>query len=163
MSIRKAIIEDVDAFVGGRASLATALGMASVNAFNNRLYELKGQKFDFDTPLVIQQLSGTNNYARAVAAESGGVFVPLPHVEIDDRQDLMCKFLELTAELGELSGDFNKFTGKGELTDAECEVLHQVGQKVHRTLEELLGLGMRVYRRSPPAAAPRERLAKAVA
>lgn len=160
MSIRKAIIEDVDAFVGGRAALATALGMASVNAFNNRLYELKGQKFDFDTPLIIQQLSGTTHYAQAVAAESGCVLVKLPHVEVNDRQDLLSKFVETIAKIGELSSDFNKFTGKGELTEAECEVLRADGQKVHREIEELLGLAMHLYRRQPPAAAPRERLVK---
>lgn len=160
MNIRQAILEDISAFSGGREALAVALGLTSVNALNNRLYELKGQKFDFDTPMVIQQLSGTTNYAQAVAAESGGVFVQLPHTEIDDRHDLLSKFLELTGQLGELSTDFTQFTGKGELTDSECEVLKGVGQNVHRTLEELLGLCMHLYRRQPPAAAPRERLAK---
>jgi hypothetical protein len=160
MNIRQAILEDIGAFSGGREALAVALGMTSVNALNNRLYELKGQKFDIDTPMIIQQLTGTTHYAQAVAAESGCVLVKLPNVEVNDRQDLLSKFVETIARIGELSSDFNKFTGKGELTEAECEVLQADGQKVHREIEELLGLAMHLYRRSPPAAAPRERLVK---
>lgn len=124
--------------------MAAALGM-SRDALENRIYERKGQSTLVETALQMQQFSGTTLFAEAVAQASGGVFMTLP-AKIDfDKQELLNKFNELYAELGELSGKFRDYTRDDVIERTERADLQGVGQHIHRTVEELLALTFQIY------------------
>src|SRR5471032_1586206 len=72
-----------------------------------RVYEVKGVGMRVSTAQLLQRISGTTLFAQAVAAEAGGVFFEMPPVASDKRSDLMDKFLELHAEIGDLSRTYS--------------------------------------------------------
>ena len=71
--IKRAIKDMAHSVDGGYASVAAALGLSSRTALENRLYQVKGQRVSIEEALAIQRISGRNDFAEAVAAESGGV------------------------------------------------------------------------------------------
>lgn len=144
MSLRKAYQDMIK--VQGVVDTATLLEM-SESALDNRVYERKGQAFSVRESLRLQQISGTTRFAEEVAKESGGTFVKLPSVDDICNVSLLAKFNELHAELGTLSARFGEYTKDDELTDRECADLKAIGNDIHKTMEELLGLTFRIYRR----------------
>lgn len=124
--------------------MAAALGM-SRDALENRIYERKGQSPLVETALQMQAFSSTTFFAEAVAHQSGGVFVKLPDGIHFDQEELLTKFNELYSEIGQLSGDFREFTQDGEIDPKESAQLSEHGQKIHRAVQELLGLAFSIY------------------
>ena len=143
MDIKKSYLAMIKAFPGGWDAIAGALGM-SRDAIENRIYERKGQGVLVDTAMQIQKFSGTTHFAEAVAAVSGGTFVRLPEVEVEN-VDILRKFNELYAELGRFSSDFNQATADDEIDRREEAVLRDDADRMHKTLSELVALTMRVY------------------
>jgi DNA-binding Lrp family transcriptional regulator len=133
----------IKAFPGGWDAIAGALGM-SRDALENRIYERKGQGVLVETALQMQKFSGTTHFAEAVAALSGGTFVKLPEVEVEN-VDLLKKFNELYAELGRFSTDFNLATADEEIDRREEAMLRDDADRMHKVLSELVALTMRVY------------------
>jgi hypothetical protein len=142
----------IKAFPGGWDALVGALGM-SRDALENRIYERKGQGVLVETALQMQKFSSTTYFAEAVSAASGGTFVKLPDIELHN-DDLMKKFNELYAELGKFSRDFNQATADEQIDRREEAILAADVDQMHKTLSELLGLVLRVYK--PAAAKARE-------
>ena len=143
MDIRKSFLSMIKAFPGGWDAIACALGM-SRDALENRIYERKGQGVLVETALQMQKFSNTTHFAEAVAAQSGGTFVKLPEVEIEN-VDLLKKFNELYAELGRFSSDFNLATADDQIDRREEALLRSDADRMHKTLSELVALTMRVY------------------
>ena len=148
--MRKAYLSMIRAFPGGWDAMAGALGM-SRDALENRIYERKGQSVLTEMAFQMQQFSNSTHFAEAVAQVSGGVFMKLPRDSQHDRDELLAKFNELYAELGDLSIKFKVSVEDGEIDKRERADLTDVGQHIHRTVEELLTLTFQIYCR--PASA----------
>lgn len=144
MEIKKAFLSMIKAFPGGWDAMSAALGM-SKDALENRIYERKGQSVLVETALQMQSFSSTTHFAEAVAQVSGGVFMKLPEHGDHDREELLSKFNELYGELGELSIKFKASVEDGEIDKRERADLSDVGQHIHRTVEELLTLTFQIY------------------
>lgn len=143
MEIKKSFLSMIRAFPGGWDAMAGALGM-SRDALENRIYERKGQSVLVETALQMQEFSGTTHFAEAVAQASGGLFMKLPECH-QDRDELLAKFNELYSELGDLSGKFREYVKDDEIDQRERLDLTDTGQKIHRTVEELLALTFQIY------------------
>lgn len=143
MEIKRSYLAMIREYPGGWDAMAAALGM-SRSALENRIYERKGQSVLVETALQMQQFSNSTHFAEAVAQVSGGVFMKLPSHNYD-RDELLSKFNELYAELGNLSMKFKTSIEDGEIDRRERDELTDVGQHVHRTVEELLALTFQIY------------------
>lgn len=141
----------IKAFPGGWDAMAGALGMSRM-ALENRIYERKGQAVLVETALQMQQFSGATHFAEAVATLSGGTFVKMPDHTEHDNEELLAKFNELYAELGELSAKFKESIKNGEIDGGERQDLSSVGQHIHKSVEELLALAFSIYCRQASAA-----------
>lgn len=144
MDMRKTYLEMIRAFPGGWDAMAGALGM-SRDALENRIYERKGQSLLLDTALQLQAFSGTTLLAEAVARQAGGVFMQLPEHGLRNREEMLTKFNELHARLGDLSNKFSDYTRDDEIDRAERRSLEDSGQQIHRTVAELLALTFSIY------------------
>ncbi|AMR79288.1 YmfL family putative regulatory protein [Cupriavidus nantongensis] len=151
MGIRNAYLSMIRAMPGGWDAMAAALGMSKAG-LENRVYERKEQRMHVETALAMQALSGTRRLAEAIAQESGGVFVPLPEIQISGREELFDKQQELLSELGDLFGRFREFTADGELDARESTKLRGLTDEVHRSLQEFMAVAVRIYERheAPP-------------
>ena len=144
MDIRQSYTAMIMAFPGGWPAMSAAMGLSRV-ALQNRVYDVKGQSVRVDEALAMQHLSSTTYFAEAVAAESGGVFLRLPERQYVDRDELLDKFNELYSKLGLLSSQFQAATADGEIDRRERRALADVGQEIHRTVEDLLALTFAMY------------------
>lgn len=144
MEIKKAYLAMIREYPGGWDAMAAALGMTR-DALENRIYERKGQSVLTETALQMQQFSSSTHFAEAVAQVSGGVFMKLPEHGDHDRDELLAKFNELYAELGDLSIKFKVSIEDGEIDKRERADLSDVGQHIHRTVEDLLTLTFQIY------------------
>lgn len=148
VEIRKAYLSMIKSFPGGWDAISAALGMSRM-CLENRIYERKGQSLLVETAIQMQEFSGTTHFAEAIAEMSGGVFMKLPSNTDHDREELLAKFNELYAELGELSTTFRASIEDGEIDSRERDELTNVGQHIHRKVEELLALTFQIYCRHP--------------
>lgn len=145
MEIRKSYLAMIKSFPGGWDAISAAMGM-SRDALENRIYERKGQSILVETALQMQKFSNSTHFVEAVAQESGGVFMRFPERgDESDKDELLDKFNELYSELGELSKKFKTSVADGEIDKRERADLVDVGQHIHRTVEELLGLTFQIY------------------
>lgn len=144
MEIKKAYLQMIKAFPGGWDSVAPALGFTR-DALENRIYERKGQGMLVDTALQMQATTGTKFFAEAVAQASGGIFMQMPGDGDHDREELLAKFNELYAKLGDLSVTFKDAIKDDEIDASERAALTDVGQQIHSTVEGLLGLTFQIY------------------
>ena len=144
MEIRKSYLAMIKEYPGGWDAMSAALGM-SRDALENRIYERKGQSVLVETALQMQQFSGSTHFAESVAQLSGGVFMRLPERSDQGRDELLAKFNELYSELGDLSGKFREYVKDDEIDRKERADLTDVGQHIHRKVEELLALTFHIY------------------
>lgn len=144
MNLRQSYQAMIREYPGGWDAMAAALGMSRM-CLENRIYERKGQSVLVETALQMQEFSGTTHFAEAVAQISGGLFMNLPDHNGKDRDELLAKFNELYGELGDLSIKFKASVEDGEIDKRERADLSDVGQNIHRTVEELLTLTFQIY------------------
>lgn len=142
--MRASYLTMIRAFAGGWDAMAAALGW-SRQGLENRIYELKGQSILVETALQMQAFSNTTHFAEAVAKESGGVFLRLPEVGELGRDDLLDRFNEVYAEIGEFSAKFREAVRDNEIDRSERHDLEDIAQQIHRSTEELLALTFQVY------------------
>ncbi len=150
MDMRKTYLDLIRAFPGGWDAMSAALGM-SRDALENRIYERKGQSVLLETALQMQAFSRTTLLAEAIARMSGGSFMLLPESGLHDREELLTKFNELHARLGDLSRNFSDYTRDNVIEPHERHGLEDVGQDIHRTVAELLALTFQIYCRPKEA------------
>lgn len=145
MDIRKTYLEMIKAMNGGWDVMCAALGY-SRDSLENRVYEKKGQTLSVNAAMQMQSFSGTTLFAEWVAKESGGIFAKMPDAtKQHDNQELLAKFNELYAELGQLSAKFQEYTEDDEIQIPERNDLEDVGQHIHRTVHELLALTFQTF------------------
>lgn len=144
MEIKKSYLAMIKAYPGGWDAMSAALGMTR-DALENRIYERKGQSVLVETALQMQQFSVSTHFAEAVAQASEGVFMRLPERSGQDRDELLAKFNELYAKLGDLSNKFREYVQDDEIDRHERQDLSDVGQQIHRTVGELLALTFQIY------------------
>lgn len=88
-----AIRKTIAGLAGGYSEAAEILDVTE-DAVHNRLRSGGDQLFPIGWSLVLQQAAGSNHIATAIAKTSGGVFVPLPDVELVDYGDINQRLLE---------------------------------------------------------------------
>lgn len=111
---------------GGYAVTAAMLGMTQA-ALENRLYEVKGQKISISEAMLMQRMTERTDFAEAVAAESGGVFVCLPELSANELcgKDITESFLAAYAELGGYTQQWQNITADGSVCSTESAALWQ--------------------------------------
>lgn len=144
MATRHDYLKMIRAFPGGWDAMAAACGL-SKDALENRIYERKGQTVTVELAELMQKLSSTTYFAEGVSRDAGGVFLKLPEVSEAGNDELLSEFNLLYAELGELSGKFRAYVADNNINNSERADLDAMGQKIHRTVEELLALTYQVY------------------
>lgn len=145
MGLRQTYQKMITSLKGGWEGMAGNLGLSSVAALENYVYEKKGQCMSVQMALLIQDFSGTTLFAKEIAELSGGTFVKLPSVDHIDNESLLAKFNELYAELGQLSQTYAAATADGEIDKREKAELTAISDEIHRTMQELMGLMFRIY------------------
>lgn len=144
--IRTALQKMCRALPGGWATMAAALGM-SVDGLENRIYERKGQEPSIDLAMQMQKASGLTAFAEAVAAESGGVFVPVDGDDAANSEDLMALYMKLAADVGRLAQEWQAATADGEICKREAAELDNIRQEICRTATRFNALSLRLFRR----------------
>lgn len=136
-------------FPGGIEALAAALSAPDrkVNGqiLRNQLCGNERHRLCVDDAESIIDLCNSDEMAQAAARQRGGVFLRLPVPGEHDREELLAKFNELYARLGDLSSSFRQAVSDGEVDDRERRDLAGLGQEIHATLEGLLALTFEVY------------------
>jgi hypothetical protein len=130
---------------GGWGAMCGAMAM-SRDALENRIYERKGQGLLVDTAITMQSFSRTTLFAEAIATASGGTFVKLPDDLDCNNEALMTKFQSLYVELGTFSADFTEATFNDEIDAREQAKLEADVARMHKVINELLALMLRVYK-----------------
>lgn len=144
MDVRSAILNLINAIPGKWVVAAAHLGMTE-NSLRNRAYETKGQSLSTDHALALQQLTGSTDFAEAIAAASGGTFVKLPEAGEIENESIQLLFNENYAELGKL---FNAFIGAiddNKIDAGERQKIEALGAELHRKTETLLAVMFNVY------------------
>lgn len=145
MGINSSITEMICAVEGGWEVAAFRLGM-SLSALQNRVYGKKGSVLQIQHALALQTISDTTLFAEAVCEESGGMFVELPAIdEHCDNVELLEKFTQVLADMGELAKTHSAAIADGVVNDREKHDLEQVAAHAHRHIQELLALTFRIY------------------
>ncbi|WP_107804234.1 YmfL family putative regulatory protein [Nitrosomonas oligotropha] len=144
MDTREAYTKMITAYPGGWPAMAAALGMTK-DALENRVYERKGQQINVHTAMQLQAFSQTTLFAEAISQESDGIFVKLPDLNECDHEELLGKFNQLYAELGQLSEKFSHHTQDGKIDRREKRDLTNTSQQIHRTVQELMILTFAIY------------------
>lgn len=129
---------------GGWAAMAAALGL-SKDGMENRVYERKGQSIDVHTAMQMQAMSGTTLFAEAVAADSGGVFIPLPHVDGVDDEEIQALYMELVDEVGRLAREWREATRDGEVSPKERKRLDEVRVAICTKATQMNALTFKVF------------------
>lgn len=147
--LRMAVHRASKGFRGGVEALAAAMSSPDrkVNAqiLRNQLVGNERHHLTLDAAEMIVDLCDSDELAHAAAAQRGGVFVKLPASGQYDRDELLAKFNDLYAKLGELSETFRRSVADGEIDAEERRDLTKVGQRIHGTVEELLALTFDIY------------------
>ncbi len=152
MGLRSSVLKVIAAIPGAWEVGAAYIGM-STSALHNRAYHVKGQFLSVEHQIALQSLSGTTHFAEAVAAASGGVFLRLPHGDVDGKEQLIEKFNRLYVELGTFSKDFSSATADDEIDEKERACLQADALRMHKALAELVALSFTVYCRPSSEAA----------
>lgn len=134
----------IRAMSGGWGAMCGALCL-SRNALENRVYERNGSGVLVETAMMMQKLSGTTYFADAVACASGGTFIKLPDLAPGDNEPIANKFHALYRELGELSKNYTDAVADDKITPAERKILKANVARLHKVLQELLGLTFQTF------------------
>ncbi|UTH73322.1 YmfL family putative regulatory protein [Chromobacterium sp. IIBBL 290-4] len=132
------------AMPGGWPAMAAALGF-SKDGLENRVYERKGQSVSVHEALQMQAFSGTTLFAEAVAAEAGGVFIPLPDVEAVDDEEIQRVYMELVDEVGRLAREWREATRDGEVDKRERQRLEAIRDAICTKVTQMNHLTFQVF------------------
>lgn len=133
---------------GSYKTMAAMLNI-SPSALDNRIYERKGQSVDVSLALAMQDNSESDEFAKAIAEVSGGVFVKLPQMADFDSEEIQPKFIELLEHMGELASEWRGSTEDGEVDKIERRRLEVLAQQIHQTVAEINALTFKYYCAAP--------------
>ena len=138
---------------GGWATMAASLGL-TLRALENRVYERHGQEVSLDLAMQMQTNSGTTVFAEAVAAASGGVFVPLPPLEELDQRHVEAIFVDLVDQLGGLTRSWKAVTSDGVVSKVERQHLDEIRRGICTRVTQINELTFRAFpiKPTPPGA-----------
>lgn len=141
-------------YPGGTESLAPRLSMSGAllrnkvnpNNPNNHLTLAEAQR--------MTDIADDERILHAWCHERNGVFVKLPgDAGQPDNEEIVDRFMRLTVHYGELALHFQKSTADGEVDARELAELERIGNLIHRTVEEIKALTVRIYCRTPASKA----------
>lgn len=143
-AIRIAYQQMCRAMPGGWATMAASLGM-SIDALENRVYERRGQEITVHQARQMQANSGTTLFAEAIAADAGGVFVPIPTGQDHGAEEIMAVYMQLVDEVGRLSREWTESTADGVLDGREIARLEQLRLNICSQVTRMLQLSLQVF------------------
>ncbi|MDN0075617.1 YmfL family putative regulatory protein [Crenobacter sp. SG2303] len=129
---------------GGWAAMAAAMN-TSKKSLENRVYENGGQSMYVQDAMLMQSLSGTTYFAEAVAAESGGVFIELPDIELIDRGEIQTIYMELVDEVGKLAHEWREATRDGKIDKKERARLEAIRQAICTKVTQMNHMTFKVF------------------
>ncbi|MBX9298795.1 hypothetical protein K5M33_10080 [Chromobacterium vaccinii] len=135
------------AMPGGWAAMAAAMGLTK-DGLENRVYERKGQSVSVHEAWQMQAFSGIPAFAEAVAADSGGVFVPLPDISTVDDAEIQRVYMELVDEVGRLAREWREATRDGEVDKRERQRLEAIRDAICAKVTQMNHLTFQVFCRS---------------
>lgn len=138
--ITGAIHKLITSFDGKYPAMASRLDPESgtENALRNRVRQLNGQMVPLGMALEMEAEANSNVITEAIAKYRGGVFVKLPVFEDLDNDELLKKFNELMAGLGDFCRQHNQFTSDGVLDSQEKKALKLTSYNIQCRLSEIL-------------------------
>ncbi|MDN0081634.1 YmfL family putative regulatory protein [Crenobacter sp. SG2305] len=142
--LRIAYQKMIRAMQGGWAAMAGAMGMTK-DALENRVYERKGQRMYVDDAMLMQSLSGTTYFAEGIAAESGGMFIELPDIELIDRGEIQTLYMELVDEVGKLAREWREATRDGKIDKKERARLEAIRQAICTKVTQMNHMTFKVF------------------
>lgn len=123
---------------GSYEAMAQALSHdGTYNALSNRVRQHAGQIVPFGMAIQMEAISGRSDITEAMCKRVGGVFVRLPDIEQLDNEELLVKFNELLAALGDFSRAHNQYTADGILDKRESQSLRAKGYKAQSLIAEI--------------------------
>ena len=131
---------------GGYAVTSSMLGITRA-ALENRLYEVKGQRVSIEEAMLMQRLLERTDFAEAVAAESGGVFVAMPEMDAAALlgEDIREHLHHSVEELGTLFSTWRNSTADGCLSKTESAQLWQQVRSVVNRVVAVAAVTDRIY------------------
>ncbi len=128
MEMKKVIIEMIENIPGGKSAVAGFLGFTE-SELNNRLYQIKGQRFKNEELIAIQQEYGCTQFIDELCRLAGGRFVPdVAEDELDKVELANLQLHELSAR-GLLFALLEKALEDGEVTSQEEDKIRQALSK----------------------------------
>lgn len=147
LRLRHALQQMCVSMPGGWPTMAAALGM-SVSALENRIYERHGQSPSVHLVRQMQIISATSLFAEAFAADSGGVFVPLPAVDKLGNEDIQSLYMALVEEVGDLAHEWRESTRDGEVDSRERAQLERIRDGICQRVTQINDLTFKLFCRS---------------
>jgi Phage regulatory protein CII (CP76) len=137
-------------YPGGCESLAPRVGMSAAVLRSKVNPQMDTHKLTLQDAVRITDTTNDERILEAWLAERNAVMVKLPTAtEQPDNEEILNKFLKLTAHYGELAQRHSEATFDGVVDDQEMEDLERIGNLIHKAVEEINALTRRVYQRTP--------------
>lgn len=129
----------ITSFAGGYGAMAERLAHDGThNALSNRVRQVGGQMVPFGMAIMMEQISGRSDITEAMCRSNGGTFVKFPEIAEMGNEELLIKFNELLAALGQFAKAHNDFTADGELDRDETKRLRIKGYRVQSLVAEIM-------------------------
>ena len=144
--MRSAIQKAIKSYNGGWAAMAAALGMSSIDALENRVYEKKGQSLSLHEAMMIEAISGTKYITEAMAARHNSVVIELPKGD-KDNVDLFVIQSELqSAVTGVCKTVADSISDDGVIDNKEEKLINESKKEVHKAVEQLVHTAFLIYK-----------------
>lgn len=138
--ISEAIHKLITLFPGKYSAMAQQLDPVSgtENALRNRVRQVSGQVVPLGMAAEMESISGRSDITEAMCKRAGGVFVKLPEVEQMGNEELLYKFNDLLASLGQFARFHNESTSDGVLDSEESKRMKAKGYRVQCLVAEIM-------------------------
>lgn len=139
-------------FAHNTDTLATLMGLSSGAILRNKVVLNRTPEnrnhLTLSEAVRMTEITNDERIITAWAAERNAVVVHLPAPCAEpDNDELLVKFMSLTAHYGELAKRHQEATEDGEVDDQEMADLRRIGNLIHQTVEEINALTERIYTR----------------
>ncbi|MCX2942910.1 DNA-binding protein [Rahnella perminowiae] len=131
----------ITSFPGGYGAMSQRLAHNGThNALSNRVRQVGGQMVPFGMAIMMEQISGRSDITEAMCRINGGTFVKFPDIEEMGNEELLVKFNELLAALGQFAKAHNEFTSDGVLDRDESKRMRIKGYRVQSLVAEIMAV-----------------------
>lgn len=144
--MRAAVQKAIKSYQGGWTAMAAALGLSSVDALENRVYERKGQSLALHEALMIEAISETSHITEAMAARHHAVVITLPDVEHENK-DLLVIQSSLQSALSDLLKSVaNSYEDDGVIDAKEEKKILHSKTEAHKAVEKFVQVALTIFR-----------------